>query len=91
MLANQSSICVDLSFRLIFLSLQLSVPLYIPIYVTKCNIIIAVCTALSELCNSGSQSEWTVNLHTGWQTEQELAGSLALLLLPLYFLDCAVI
>lgn len=72
MLANQSSVCISLSFQLIFLSLQLSVLLYVPIHMTKCIFIIAVCTALSELWNRGSQGEWALNLHNGWQTEHKL-------------------
>lgn len=72
MLANQSSVCIRLSFQLIFLSLQLSVLLYVPIHMTKCNFIIAVCTALSELWNGGSQGEWALNLHNGRQTEHKL-------------------
>lgn len=71
MLANQSSVCIGLSFQLIYLPVQLSVLLYIQIYVTKCNIVMAACTALSEQWKSGSQGEWAVNLHNGWQTEQE--------------------
>lgn len=74
LLANQSSTYIGLSFQLIFLSLQTSALLYMPIFLTICNITTAACRALSELWNSSSQEfpTWALNLHKGYQAEQEL-------------------